>query len=68
MRVLLEPAEIFIYSSSSYYYYYHYHYHYYYYYYELTHSKSILENTTAIEQQPVALNFKKLSQYSSHSK
>ena len=35
---------------------------------ELTHSKPILENTIEIEQQPVALDFKNLSQYSSHSK
>ena len=35
---------------------------------ELTHSKTILENTVEIEQQPVALDFKNLSQYSSRSK
>ena len=35
---------------------------------KLTHSKTILENTVEIEPQPVALNFKNLSQYSSHSK
>ena len=35
---------------------------------ELTHSKTILENTVKIEPQPVALDFKNLSQYSSHSK
>ena len=35
---------------------------------ELTHSKTIHENTVAIEQQPVALDFKNLSQYSSRSK
>ena len=29
---------------------------------ELTHSKTILENTVEIEPQPVALDFKKLSQ------
>ena len=35
---------------------------------ELTHSKTILENTVEIEPQPVALNFMNLSQYSSRSK
>ena len=35
---------------------------------ELTHSKTILENTVEIEPQQVALDFKNLSQYSSHSK
>ena len=35
---------------------------------ELTHSKSILENTVEIKPQPVVLDFKKLSQYSSRSK
>ena len=35
---------------------------------ELTHSKTILENTVEIEPQPVALDFKNLSQYSIHSK
>ena len=35
---------------------------------ELTHSKTILENTVEIEPQPVALDFKNLSQYSSCSK
>ena len=35
---------------------------------ELTHSKTILENTVEIEPQPVALDFKNLSQYSSRSK
>ena len=34
---------------------------------ELTHSKTILENTVEIEPQPVALDFKSLSQYSSRS-
>ena len=34
----------------------------------LTHSKTILENTAEIEPQPVALDFKNLSQYSSRSK
>ena len=34
----------------------------------LTHSKTILENTVEIEPQPVALDFKNLSQYSSRSK
>ena len=32
---------------------------------ELTHSKTILRNTVEIEPQPVALDFKNLSQYSS---
>ena len=35
---------------------------------ELTHGKTILENTVEIEQQPVALDFENLSQYSSRSK
>ena len=35
---------------------------------ELTHSKTVLESTLEIEPQPVALDFKNLSQYSSHSK
>ena len=35
---------------------------------ELTHSKTILEITVEIEPQPVALDFKNLSQYSSLSK
>ena len=35
---------------------------------ELTHSKTILENTFEIEPQPVALDFKNLSQYSNRSK
>ena len=35
---------------------------------ELTHSKTRLENTAEIEPQPVALDFKNLSQYSSRSK
>ena len=35
---------------------------------ELTHSKTILENTVEIEPQPVALDFKNLSRYSSCSK
>ena len=35
---------------------------------ELTHSKTILENTTEIEPKSVALDFKNLSQYSSRSK
>ena len=35
---------------------------------ELTHSKTILENTVEIEPQPVALDFKNLSQCSSRSK
>ena len=34
---------------------------------ELTHSKTMLENTVEIEPQPVALDFKNLSQYSGHS-
>ena len=34
---------------------------------ELTHSKTILENTVEIEPQPVALDFKSLYQYSSRS-
>ena len=34
----------------------------------LTHSKTTLENTVEIETQPVALDFKNLSQYSSWSK
>ena len=34
----------------------------------LTHSKTILENTVEIKAQPVALDFKNLSQYSSCSK
>ena len=34
----------------------------------LTHSKTILENTVEIEPQPVTLDFKNLSQYSSCSK
>ena len=34
----------------------------------LTHSKTILENTVGIEPQPVVLDFKNPSQYSSHSK
>ena len=34
----------------------------------LTHSKTILENTVKIQPQPVALDFKDLSQYSSRSK
>ena len=34
---------------------------------ELTHSKTMLENTVEIEPQPVALDFTNLSQYSSHS-
>ena len=34
----------------------------------LTHSKTILENTVEIKPQPVALDFKNLSQYSSRSK
>ena len=36
--------------------------------YELTHNKTILENIVEIEPQPVALDFKNLSQYSSLSK
>ena len=35
---------------------------------ELRHSKTIPENTVEIESQPVALDFKNLSQYSSCSK
>ena len=35
---------------------------------DLTQSKTILENTVEIEPQPVAIDFKNLSQYSSHSK
>ena len=35
---------------------------------EPTHSQTILENTVKIEPQPVALDFKNLSQYSSRSK
>ena len=35
---------------------------------ELTHSKTILENTFEIELQPVAFDFKNLSQYSNRSK
>ena len=35
---------------------------------ELTHSKTILENTVEIEPKSVALDFKNLSQYSSRSK
>ena len=35
---------------------------------ELTHSKTVLENTVEMEPQPVALHFKNLSQYSSRSK
>ena len=35
---------------------------------ELTHRKTILENTVEIESQPAALDFENLSQYSSHSK
>ena len=35
---------------------------------ELTHSKTILEITVEIEPQPVALDFKNLSQYSSRFK
>ena len=34
----------------------------------LTHSETKLENTVEIEPQPVALDFKNLSQYSSRSK
>ena len=34
---------------------------------EPTHSQTILENTVKIEPQPVALDFKNLSQYSSRS-
>ena len=35
---------------------------------ELAHRKTILENAVEIESQHVALDFKNLSQYSSHSK
>ena len=35
---------------------------------ELTHSQTILENTVEIEPQPLALDFKNLSQHSSGSK
>ena len=35
---------------------------------ELTHAKTIVENTVEIEPQLVALDFKNLSQYSSRSK
>ena len=35
---------------------------------ELTHSKTILENTIEMEPQPVAFDFKNLSQYSSRVK
>ena len=35
---------------------------------ELTHNKTIVEITAEIEPQPVALDFKNLSQYSSCSK
>ena len=35
---------------------------------EVTHSKTILENTFEIEPQPVALDFKNLSHYSNRSK
>ena len=35
---------------------------------ELTHRKTILENTVKIEPQPVALDFKNFSQYSKRSK
>ena len=35
---------------------------------ELTHSKTLLENTVEIEPQPVALDFKDLSQHSTRSK
>ena len=35
---------------------------------ELTHTKTIVENTVEIEPQLVALDFKNLSQYSSRSK
>ena len=34
---------------------------------ELTHSKTILENTAEIEPQPVSLDFNNLSQYFSRS-
>ena len=39
-----------------------------YYYIELTHSKTLLEITVEIEQQPAVLDFKNLSQYFSRSK
>ena len=35
---------------------------------DLTHSKTILENTVGIDPQSVALDFKNVSQYSSCSK
>ena len=35
---------------------------------EIKHSKTILENTVEIEPQPLALDFKNFSQYSSRSK
>ena len=35
---------------------------------DLTHSKTILENTVGIDPQSVALDFKNVSQYSSSSK
>ena len=35
---------------------------------ELTHSKTIMENTAEMEPQPAALDFKNLSQYSSRFK
>ena len=35
---------------------------------ELTHNKAVLENTVEVEPQPVALDFKNLSQYSCRSK
>ena len=35
---------------------------------ELTHSKTITENTVEIKPQPVALDFKNIFQYPSHSK
>ena len=35
---------------------------------DITHSKTILENTVEIEPQPVTLDFKNLSKYSSRSK
>ena len=35
---------------------------------ELTHSKTILEKTVEIEPQPIVLDLKNLSQYSSRSK
>ena len=47
------------------------HFNHYYYFFitiELTHSTTILQNTVKIEPQPVALDFKNISQYSSHSK